>query len=830
MRFPSFIITFGWRLLRREWPKYGLAFLSLFVTSVTFTVVLIGVDGARSYLTDRTREFAGGDLVLESGSPRDVSSFVASLQTHIVATDQEISLSLSVRHDDAVTGVSARAISESFPLYGTLVVESGTYRFPASDEVYVERIVLDRLGLSPGEELMIGSVGYRIAGVIVSEPDALVQGFRLAPRLILSESGLSRAGVVLAESRNEYEYRFRFDGSVSSEAIAAVATEAREAGLEVRVAGNGQSGFLRRLVNVERFFLITVLIGAVLAAVNVYANALALVARLRRSFSVFLVEGATRSAIVMLVLGLIGSITLFATGLGILVGLGLIWWLYGWIDQSVGVVLSFQIEGWSLGLVLLGTFATSLAAAFPAVRDLLALDPRSLLSGSSVEKSAGHSLWRIILMSLASFVPLFLLAMVLLERADQAFLVVGGTFALFVALSFLFGLGLRFLYRIRSRFPFFIRTIIAQKRADGVFGIVAATSIFIALTSIFSLSLLENSLERFFDAGIGSTIPSAYIIDVQTDQVALVEQAVPEAVLFPNIRARIIRIDERLVQERLQAGASDEDGELRREFNLTYRTALLESEAIVAGNWQGTRTGELSVEQAFAERVGIRLGSTVEFFIQGVKVVLSVTSLRSADTGSGLPFFYFVLNPSDVARFPASWFGYAEVAGPELRAMERTLAQEAPNISVLDTSVLGETIREVTGILLTLLSVITFPPLLLATLLLVTLIATTFSGRQRDVLRFRVLGATRSMTLSLYLMETLTTVLAMAVAGVLLAMILVKILTVFVLDAVEPVYFNTDILLITGGLAGALLVYTLMLLSLRRRTLREEMTYEENIS
>jgi len=213
-----------------------------------------------------------------------------------------------------------------------------------------------------------------------------------------------------------------------------------------------------------------------------------------------------------------------------------------------------------------------------------------------------------------------------------------------------------------------------------------------------------------------------------------------------------------------------------------------------------------------------------------VKVVLSVTSLRSADTGSGLPFFYFVLNPSDVARFPASWFGYAEVAGPELPAMERTLAQEAPNISVLDTSVLGETIREVTGILLTLLSVITFPPLLLATLLLVTLIATTFSGRQRDALRFRVLGATRSMTLSLYLMETLTTVLAMAVAGVLLAMVLVKILTVFVLDAVEPVYFNTDILLITGGLAGALLVYTLMLLSLRRRTLREEMTYEENIS
>jgi putative ABC transport system permease protein len=829
MSFPSFVIIFGWRLLRREWPKYGLAFLSLLVTSVTFTVVLIGVDGARSYLADRTREFSGGDLVLESGSPIDVGSLVAPLQPHIMAADWEISLLLTVRHADQVTGVAARAVSQSFPLYGTLLVESGTYRFPAPDEVYVERVVLERLGLASGQELMIGNAGYRIQGVIVSEPDALVQGFRLAPRLILSEEGLSRAKVVLAESRSEYEYRFRFDESVTEAVVTAVAKQATESGIEARVAQNGQSGFLRRLVNVERFFLITVLIGAVLAAVNVYANALALVARLRRSFAIFLVEGATRPAIVALVLGLIGSITLIATGLGILLGLGLVGWLYHWIDQSAGVALSFQIEVWSLTLVLLGTFATSLAAAFPAVRDLLALDPRSLLAGPSVEKSMSRSLFRIMLMSLASFVPLFLLAVLLLKRWDWALWVVGGTFTLFVVLSFLFGVGLKALYHIRTRFPFFVRTIIAQKRADGVFGIVAATSIFVALSSIFTLSLLEKSLERFFDAGIGATVPSAYIIDVQTDQVALVQDAVPEAVLFPNIRARIMRIDDRLVQERLQAGVPDEDRELRREFNLTYRTDLLESETVMAGVWQGARTGELLVEQGFAERVGIRLGSVVEFLIQGVTVTLPVTSVRSADTTSGLPFFYFVLHPADVARFPASWFGYAQLETPPLRALERTLAKEAPNISVLDTSVLGDTVREVTGTLLTLLAVITFPPLLLATLLLVTLIATTFSGRQRDALRFRVLGATRSQTLSLYLVETLTTVLMMAVLGAGVAMVIVKALTTWALDAVEPVFFDTDILIITGGLIVALLGYAVALLSLHRRTIREEMTYEENV-
>lgn len=830
MKFPSFIFTFGFRLLRREWPKYGLAFLSLFVTSVTFTVVLVGVDGARTYLAERTREFAGGDLILESGVPaeKQVETLVAPLQSFIVGKDRETSLSLAVRAGDLVTGVSARAVSEAFPLYGALTVAPGTYRFPEPDEVYVEQVVLDRLGLNIGETLSIGNIPYRIAGVILSEPDALLQGFRLAPRMIFSEEGLIRSGVVLAESRNEYEYRFRLDPSVPADLVAAVAKEATALGIEARVAGSGQSGFLRRLANAERFFLITVLIGAVLSAVNVYANALSLVTRLRKSFAVFLVEGATRPALIALVMGLIGGITFFATGIGILVGLGLVAGLYDWIAMTAEVALVFRVNPWSLGLVLLGTFATSLAAAFPAVRDLLALDPRTLLSGATGERDLRQSFIRIVVLSLASFAPLFLVAVFLLKRIDWALYAVGGTFILFVTLSFFFGLGLRTLYRVRRHFPFFIRTIIAEKRADGVFGIVAATSIFIALFSIFSLLLLEKSLERFFDTGIGATLPSAYIIDVQSDQVPLVKQASPEAVLFPNIRARILRIDDRQIQERLREDAQNEDSELRREFNLTYRTTLLTSEAITAGTWQ-EMGGEVSVEQEFADRVGIRLGSVLEFFIQGVRLEVRVTSLRSADTTSGLPFFYFVLHPTDVERFSASWFGYATLDAGNLRALERTLASAAPNISVLDTSVLGETVRQVTGIVVTLLAVITFPPLLLAMLLLITLIATTFAGRQRDALRLRVLGASRSLTLALYLVETLFTVIFMAIIGFLSSMALVKALTIWVLDAVPPVYFDIQIVWITLGLGGAVITYALFLLLFKRRTLREQMTYEENI-
>ena len=832
MKFPKYIFPFAWRLLSREWGKYTLAFLSLLVTSVTFTVVLVSVDGARNYLSLRTQEFLGGDLVFESGTPIDIEPYVASLAPLIAAQDRETSLSLSVRVGENVTGVSARAITESYPLYGTLLIEDEPYRFPDSHEVYVERSVLERLDITVGQELKIGTVGYAVRGVILEEPDALVQGFRFAPRMILSEAGFLRAGIVLSESRSEYEYRFRLADSVPRSMLEPVIEKAREAGLDVRYAGDGRSGFLSRLENVERFFLVTVLIGAVLSVVNVYANALALVTRLRKSFAVFLVEGASKRSILLLVLGIIGALTTLATVAGILLGLFLVSSLHAYIEAKTGLSLSLELHALPLLLVLLGTLATSLAASFPAMRDLLSLDPRILLG---MGEGAGEKRSSLLLIGMTgvSFLPLFFLAGVLLGRYDWAGYVVAGTLVLFVLMSILVKALIDLLYRIRFRFSFFFRTIIAERHSDGLFGVIATASLLVALSSIFTLMLLERSLEQFFESGLSETVPSAYVIDVQKDQLDLVREAVPNITLFPNVRARILRIDDRMIQDRLAtqetSASGGENRELSREFNLTYRTSLLSSEAITSGTWQGEKRGEVSVQDDFAKQVGIRLGSTINFFIQGVRLTVVVTSLRSTDTTSGLPFFYFVLHPDDLAVFPASSFGYVDVSTEELRAIERRLATVAPNVSVLDTTALRTTVVTVSRIILLILGAITFPPLLLALLLLVSLVAMTFAGRERDALRLQVLGATRARTLSLFLSETALTVLVVSVLGTGIAIGVVTILTRWFLTGVTAVYVTTALPIFVALLLGGLVTGVLLLSLFLRRSLSKRLSYEDNV-
>lgn len=829
MNAPSFIFRFAFRLLRREWARYVLSASSLFVTSLTFTVVLVGVAGAREYLSDRSREFAGGDIAFESNVPVDPGPIVAPLAPYIQAEGREIDLLLSIRNDRGSVGVSARAVSESFPLYGAVRLESGAYRPLAPDEVYIERKALEKLDAS--DEIFIGTVSYRVAGVVLAEPDSLVQGFRLAPRLLLSLEGLERSGVKLAESRSEYEYRYRLDPATPQTIVTTWAQSVRDTreGLRVRVAGSGDSGFLRRLSNVERFFLITILIGAILSAVNVFANAVSLVQRLKKSFAVLLVEGATPRQVVAVVLLIIAVVTLSSALLGLTAGVGLVQWLYAWIERAAEVPLVFSLAWPTVFLILAVTIATSLGAALPALRELLTLKPRMLLSGERVESSSAHATLFLFLAACVSFLPLFFLAAALLDSAFRATIVVGGTLIVYVTVAALVGLGLTNVYRIRHRFGFFFRTVIAEKYSDGLFGIVTAASLFVALLSIFSLALLERSLERFFDDGLSGTLPSAYIIDIQTDQVSLVTSLAPEARLFPNVRGRILRIDDRDIEQRLEQPNTSETGELRREFNLTYRTDLLETERVIAGSWQGSRTGEVSVDESFADEADIRIGSEIEFLIQGVPLTARVTSLRSTDRTTGLPFFYFVFSPAALERFTATSFGYADITGASLRLLEQSLAAAAPNITVLDTSAIGETVRSVTETVLLLLAVATLPPLALAVLLLVTLVATSFAGRRRDAVRFQVLGATEKRTTALYLTETAVTIVVVGFLAALASAAIVVGLTSFVLDGVTPVLVDWWIIEILAILLVVILIYAVTLMYLRRQPLRQALSSEEYV-
>jgi len=344
----------------------------------------------------------------------------------------------------------------------------------------------------------------------------------------------------------------------------------------------------------------------------------------------------------------------------------------------------------------------------------------------------------------------------LLESLSQGALVILAIALVYVLVAGLYGLLLGRIYAARARFSLFWHSIVSQKFADGLFGVVSFTSLFVALTALSTLVLIQVSLKRFLVNDLSQTVPSTYVLDVQPSQKEPVLSVFPELELFLNIGARIVSIDGLMIQKELEAGNKDVNGELAREFNLTARRELLSSEEVVSGTWAGGARGEISVDEEFAKQANIKLGSTVTFVIQGFEVTGIVTSLLKTDSRSGLPFFYFVLSPDDLEQFPGVFFGYAYYGPSEQASLGRYLAEIMPNVSMIETQSIGPLLLQIVNTLLLLVLIVTIPPLLIATLLIAVLVVSAYATRRREGARFRALGMSRSRSFWQYLAETVS--------------------------------------------------------------------------
>jgi putative ABC transport system permease protein len=819
------ILTYSARLVLRQWRRFVLPLLSLSITGIVLLLVLLLTSSGANLLAEQARALEGGDVVFESETPIDGEAILKSVGVTPEVVSEEISFIGTLASGSATAPFSVHAIDVAFPLYGTFTLANTTYRPLTTDEVLLAKAGADRLGVAPGDTVTFGDAEFMVLDIIVTEPTSLFGSFEFFPHVFMSLEGFARSAVDPALLRVEYSYAVKVLTLSARETEALRALEDTMPSLDVDIAGQDRRGLEFGLRTVSDFLVVAVLITAVLAAVNVYASTLYLVTVERKSLAILLALGLRKRQLT----AILGTSLLYVVLLALMIAL------------SIGEATFLQVQSFvhsnylvalpGGGLLMQGaiTFVLIAGVAFasfiPAVRQTLAARPRQVLLG---EGATGErvSLRTIGVLTLATLAPLSVLAMYLLSSITDGLVVMLGIALVYSLVAGGFAFCVRFVYLRRARFAFFTRSIISQKKADGFFGIISFASLFVAIVALSTLTLLQVSLERFLVGDLQQTIPTTYVLDVQPSQKEAIETAFPDLELFSNIGARIIAIDDLQIQDELDAGNPDIDRELGREFSLTARTTLLSSEAITAGVWSEGEQGEISVDEEFAERASISLGSTLTFSIQGFTVSGTVTSMRSADSRSGLPFFYFVLSPEDIGQFPSVYFGYADYTNEEQVALGRFLATEFPNVSMIETDAIGPLVAELIATLLVLVLVVTVPPLLIATLLVATLVVSAYAERRRESARLRALGATQLYTFWQYVVETLSlTVLAVFAAyGVSVGVVLL--INSYFLELDTVVLFATELFVGGAIILVAITSIAWYLFKTDRLPLRELLSYE----
>ncbi|HEY6359191.1 MAG TPA: FtsX-like permease family protein, partial [Vicinamibacterales bacterium] len=291
---------------------------------------------------------------------------------------------------------------------------------------------------------------------------------------------------------------------------------------------------------------------------------------------------------------------------------------------------------------------------------------------------------------------------------------------------------------------------------------------------ILGVRAVQQNLLDEFTVEVGHNTPDLVLIDIQTDQLAGVRAVVAAHVtqpasLLPLMRARVVGVD----GDRVSLATAEDvrrQGELTREYGITYRAALQENERLVAGRfWTGaldraaTADGldtEVSIEELVHEQAQVDLGDVMRFDIGGHLIRARVTSIRKvtwdeAQNGG----FVFVFRPGPaMERAPHTFVGFLQVGSDNVAvgALERDLAAGYPNVSAIDVRDVLASVREVVDDATLGVTVVGAVTVAGGVLILVGAVAMTKFQRLYDAAIYRALGASTRRLAAMAAIEYVT--------------------------------------------------------------------------
>jgi putative ABC transport system permease protein len=239
---------------------------------------------------------------------------------------------------------------------------------------------------------------------------------------------------------------------------------------------------------------------------------------------------------------------------------------------------------------------------------------------------------------------------------------------------------------------------IARRPASSVIQIVAFG---LGIMVLLLLSTVRNDLLNSWRTSLPPEAPNHFLINVQPDQVAEIQaffdqQGVAKPQLYPMVRARLMRINDRMVST--NDYQSDRARHMvTREFNLSWAAKPQVDNTIVAGQWwRETDHGKslLSLETKLANTLGIKLHDTVSFDINGTLREFTISNLREVEWDTFNINFFTVVPPGVLEQDPASWVTSLYL-NPEQKRQLSQLVKRFPNVTVIDVATIMNKVRSI---------------------------------------------------------------------------------------------------------------------------------------
>ncbi len=807
------------KIAAREMHSSRGKFFFVILSVAIGVAALTGVRGFsasfRSTLLNRARSIMAADLsarLFQQPTPEQQKGLdeIAGSGVEITPVTELLSMASSAKTLDPLL-VSMKAVDPAmYPFYGDveLAPAAPLKTVLTAETVAVADDLLVRLNLKVGDQLKIGTQLFRIASVVVNEPDRLSSSFAAGPRVLISREGLESSGLLAPGSRAGQRYLFkvpkpRNGAPISDKAVADLKARLEKLLPEAQVIDYRETNpaLTQGLDRATSLLSLMSLVALVLGAIGV---AMAMRAHLQQRLDTIAIMkslGARSGQVIKiyllqtLLLGAAGGLLGIALGVGVQLSFPYLLAKLIHVDTELHVQLSTVLTGLAVGIL------TTLLFTLPPLLDIRAVRPililRRAVDDSDDPFVAG--IWRKITKNVAQIgaAVLILAGLAAIATTLSDSVVVGQVFSLglvgvlgvLLCASAAVLAGLRFLLsKTRLQLPSSVRHGLANLYRPGNPSAALLAALGMGVMQIMTVYLVQKAVVSELHISAAPNLPNVFLIDITNSEIGGIRtllkaqhSVTAEPELLPVVSSRVIDINGVPANE---AKLKNFPRRMLRSISLTWSATAPPGTKVVEGTWWAAdeKGPVVAIEQRQAQRLGVHVGSHISFAAQDTQIVATVVALTKADGQHAYSRAEFILPQAPLAGLPVVWYGGVHVDPAHVGELQRALYAAYPTVTVINVAQALETVRSVVIQITYVIQFLAAFSIFAGVIILASSIAGTRYRRIREVVVLKTLGATRRRIATVFSIEFAVLGLVAGVVGIsfanLIARVLLKRLTV----------------------------------------------------
>jgi putative ABC transport system permease protein len=788
--------------ISQELLKKNINIFSFSSFTFIFSIVIgVGsVTGINSYknslknsILKESKTLMGADISFDSSrklTKSQISEIHKILPKDSNSTNTVQFLSMMSNETTGETNLSmVKAVGIGYPFYGELKTNPyDAYTNLKSNEILLDESITKNLELKLGDKVKLGETSFIYKGNIIKEPLSNMGGFSgMAPASIIRIDGLKSTGLEQRGSRIRYNMLISLPEGIDAQDIKkSYFNQFIKEDITIYHYTEVGSGTQKFIYSTLDYMILLGLSSFFLGAISILITVRTRLQSKFKEIAIFKCLGASSWFSIKLFLTEIMVLSIIGSLLG--VGLGYITQFF--IPDITGSEFLSQIKpNLDIKSIIWGIFIGIFIPLLLTLDSIYAIFIQSPLSAirSETENSLNLKfisnkvlLFQIVLI----YIIFFLIAYLETTQFFKAFLL-SGVLVFLPILIYIFYFILRIIGRKISEWGILVGTtrfIIGKISKTGsglslpIVGIASAISII--LLSI----IVRNSLILLGGWDVSHQKANMFILDIKPEQLTYIsnlqsEYHAKEIYTSPVIGARLKKINNELIKkDNIEFESINRDWKSTartREYFLSYRDNMYDSEEISKGKfWEKNSKNEISVEKDFAKALGVNVGDSLEFDIQGIEVSGKITNTREVNWSDMKPNFVVIFSRGDLEYAPSNYISSFFITESSNRIeFQRKVVKAYPNMTIFDIEKTVIGLNSIFSKINSIINLMTYFIFSSAIFVLFSSLYLQEKDRKQETALYKIVGAGSLFIRKIYTIEAFAVTLYSFASSVILALI-----------------------------------------------------------